>query len=280
MRSDKTNKSPNKKKGFQKKTRTGNIPDKKKKTAALPNLAAKNEDGSIRLNRYLSNAGICSRREADVLIQTGVVTVNGKVVTELGIRVFPGDNIQYDGETINRDKMRYVLLNKPKNYVSNVDDPEKKQSALFLVRNACKEHIFPVGKLDRNTTGLLLFTNDADLAKRLIHPTHEVRKLYHVTLVEKVNPAHLKQIKEGIELEDGMVAADKVEFVSAGKSGHEIGIEIHSGKNRVVRRIFEHLGYTVAKLDRVIFAGLTKKDLPRGHYRHLTEDEINFLRMV
>lgn len=240
----------------------------------------KQDDGLIRLNKYIANAGVCSRREADTLISTGVITVNDKIVTELGTKVKEDDQIKIDGETINREKQRYVLLNKPKNFITTMDDPEGRKTVMHLIKNACKERIYPVGRLDRNTTGLLLFTNDGDLAKRLTHPKHGFRKIYHVELKEKVKPIHINAIKEGIELEDGPIKADAVDFVGDGKDMHQVGIEIHSGRNRIVRRIFEHFGYSVKKLDRVMFAGLTKKDIPRGEYRHLSKAEVGFLKMI
>jgi len=238
------------------------------------------DDGLVRLNKYISNAGVCSRREADTLIQTGVISVNDKIVTELGTKVKEDDVIKVDGETISREKQRYVLLNKPKNFITTMDDPEGRKTVMHLIKKACRERIFPVGRLDRNTTGLLLFTNDGDLAKRLTHPKHGFRKIYHVELKEKVKPNHLNMIREGIELDDGMIKADEVDFVGDGKDMHQVGIEIHSGKNRIVRRIFEHFGYSVKKLDRVMFAGLTKKDVPRGEFRHLTKSEVGFLKMI
>lgn len=234
----------------------------------------------VRLNKYLSNAGVCSRREADVLIQTGVVTVNGEIVTELGYKIKKGDKVQYDGETINAETKRYVLLNKPKGFITTMDDPLGRKTVMGLVINACKERIYPVGRLDRDTTGLLLFTNDGDMAKKLTHPRYEATKIYHVETDKPVQAEHLELLMRGIELEDGRIQADKAEYVKDGKSSREVGIEIHSGKNRIVRRMFEKLGYEVVKLDRVQFASLTKKDLPRGYYRHLTEREVNFLKMT
>lgn len=234
----------------------------------------------VRLNKYLSNAGVCSRREADVLIQTGVVTVNGEIVTELGYKIKKGDKVQYDGETINAETKRYVLLNKPKGFITTMDDPLGRKTVMGLVINACKERIYPVGRLDRDTTGLLLFTNDGDMAKKLTHPRYEATKIYHVETDKPVQAEHLELLMRGIELEDGRIQADKAEYVKDGKSAREVGIEIHSGKNRIVRRMFEKLGYEVVKLDRVQFASLTKKDLPRGYYRHLTEREVNFLKMT
>lgn len=238
-----------------------------------------NED-DIRLNKYLSNAGVCSRREADVLIQTGVVSVNGEIITEMGYKIKKGDKVQYDGETINAEIKRYVLLNKPKGFITTMDDPLGRKTVMGLVINACKERIYPVGRLDRDTTGLLLFTNDGDMAKKLTHPRYEATKIYHVETDKPVQAEHLELLMRGIELEDGRIQADKAEYVKDGKSSREVGIEIHSGKNRIVRRMFEKLGYEVVKLDRVQFASLTKKDLPRGYYRHLTEKEVHFLKMT
>lgn len=248
---------------------------KVKKGDPLPSF---NED-EVRLNKYLSNAGVCSRREADVLIQTGVVTVNGTVVTEMGYKIKKDDRVQYDGETINAEIKRYVLLNKPKDFITTMDDPWGRKTVMGLVIKACKERIYPVGRLDRDTTGLLLFTNDGDMAKKLTHPRYQAKKIYHVETDKPVSTDHLEMLRKGIDLEDGRIAADHVEYVKEGKSSREVGIEIHSGKNRIVRRMFEKLGYQVVKLDRVQFASLTKKDLPRGFYRHLTEKEVAFLKM-
>lgn len=234
----------------------------------------------IRLNKYISNAGICSRREADKLILAGVVRVNGKVVTELGMKVLPSDKVQYEEQTINKEKNRYILLNKPKGYITTVADPEKRKTVMSLVENACKERIYPVGRLDRNTTGLLLFTNDGIIAKKLTHPRYGIKKIYHVELDRALLKADLEKIRTGLELEDGFLKVDKIEFIENSKSKKELGLELHSGQNRVVRRIFESLEYKVVKLDRVFYAGLTKKNLPRGHWRHLEEREINLLKMI
>ncbi|MEX1002759.1 MAG: pseudouridine synthase [Crocinitomicaceae bacterium] len=248
---------------------------KKKKGDPLPSFSEE-----VRLNKFLSNAGICSRREADVLIKTGVVEVNGKIITEMGFKVKPGDEVKYDGARVQAEKKQYVLLNKPKNFITTMMDPQGRNTAFDLVKNACKERIYPVGRLDRNTTGLLLFTNDGDMAKRLTHPRYQVAKLYHVTISESIKNEQVEALKSGVELDDGsFVKADNVEIIPDSKN-KEVGIEIHSGKNRVVRRMFEAIGLTVSKLDRVKFAGLTKKDLPRGNYRHLTEKEVSFLKMV
>lgn len=252
------------------------FPPKVRKGDPLPSF---NED-EIRLNKYLSNAGVCSRREADVLIQTGVVSVNGEIITELGYKIKKGDSVQYDGETINAETKRYVLLNKPKDFITTMDDPWGRKTVMGLVMKACKERIYPVGRLDRDTTGLLLFTNDGDLAKKLTHPRYEAKKIYHVETNKPVTTEHLEQLMHGIDLEDGRIQCDQAEYVKDGKSAREVGVEIHSGKNRIVRRMFEKLGYEVVKLDRVQFASLTKKDLPRGFFRHLTEKEVAFLKMT
>lgn len=248
--------------------------EKVKKGDPLPSF---NED-EIRLNKYLSNAGVCSRREADVLIQTGVVTVNGEIITELGHKIKPGDVVQYDGETINAETKRYVLLNKPKGFITTMDDPMGRKTVMSLVKKACRERIYPVGRLDKETTGLLLFTNDGDMAKKLTHPRHRASKIYHVELNKPVRVEDLNKLMSGVDLEDGKTVCDLAEFVKDG-SNREVGVELHSGKNRIVRRLFEALGYEVVKLDRVQFAGLTKKDLPRGMYRHLSEKEVAFLKM-
>jgi len=236
--------------------------------------------GTMRLNQYLAHAGICSRREADNLIASGVVMINGSIVTELGTKVNPGDTVQYGGDTISGERKVYLLLNKPKGYISTFDDPEDRNTVMDLVKNACKERIYPVGRLDRNTTGLLLFTNDGEMTKKLTHPKYGVRKVYHIQLEQPLTRADMRKIEEGIELEDGPVTVDSIAYVKEDIDKCEIGMELHSGKNRIIRRIFESLGYKVIKLDRVIFAGLTKKDLPRGRWRFLTEQEINFLKMI
>ncbi len=233
-------------------------------------------DGSIRLNRYLAMSGIASRRDADDLIRAGVVSVNGKVVTELGTKVLPTDKVHYGGQRLSRETKRYVLLNKPKDFITTTDDPRDRRTVMALVDDACAERIYPVGRLDRNTTGLLLLTNDGDLAKKLSHPSHGAEKIYHVTLDKNVTHAHLEQLVKGVPLDDGPASADEARYVE-GVSKREIGLKMHMGRNRVVRRMFEALGYEVVKLDRVVFAGLTKKDLPRGKWRHLSEKEVLFL---
>ena len=232
----------------------------------------------IRLNKFLANAGICSRREADDLIQNGAITVNGQVVTELGTKVLRSDEVIYHGKNIMPEKKVYVLLNKPKDYVTTSDDPQQRKTVMDLVKNVCPERIYPVGRLDRNTTGVLLLTNDGDLASKLTHPKFLKKKVYHVFLDKPVAPEHMQQIAEGVDLDDGEVHADAIEYASENDHS-QVGVEIHSGKNRVVRRIFESLGYRVVKLDRVMFAGLTKKNLRRGDWRFLTEKEVEMLRM-
>ncbi|GAB1418985.1 pseudouridine synthase [Bacteroidales bacterium] len=234
----------------------------------------------IRLNKYLADAGICSRREADDLIQAGTVTVNGEIITELGTKVSIHDKVNYGGQTLRREKLRYVLLNKPKGYITTSDDPFNRKTVMELVKTACEERIYPVGRLDRNTLGLLLLTNDGDLAKKMMHPKHGVAKLYHVFLDKPLTKHDLLQIAEGLELEDGKAEVDAISYVNKDDTKKEIGIEIHSGKNRIVRRIFEHLGYHVVKLDRVMLGGLTKLDLPRGKFRHLTSAEISMLMRI
>lgn len=232
------------------------------------------EDGLVRLNRYIANSGICSRRKADELIQAGVVMVNGVVVTELGVKVDAAkDEIRYNGEKLKREKMVYVLLNKPKDYITTTDDPQERRTVMHLVEKASKERIYPVGRLDRNTTGLLLLTNDGNLAEKLSHPRNSIMKIYQIELNKNLTQGDLNKISYGLELEDGFIKPDEVTYVQ-GASKREIGIQIHSGKNRIVRRIFESLGYDVVKLDRVIYANLTKKDLPRGRWRYLEEKEI------
>jgi len=232
----------------------------------------------IRLNKFLANAGVCSRREADEFIQAGVVTVNGEVVTELGTKVMRTDVVKFHDEPVLLEKKVYVLLNKPKDYVTTSDDPQQRKTVMDLVKNACPERIYPVGRLDRNTTGVLLLTNDGDMASKLTHPKFLKKKIYHVYLDRNVTAHDLQQIAEGITLDDGEIKADAIEYADP-VDKKQVGIEIHSGKNRIVRRIFESFGYKVLKLDRVQFAGLTKKNLRRGDWRYLTEEEVDRLRM-
>ena len=233
-----------------------------------------------RLNKFIADAGICSRREADKLIESGKIRLNGKLVTELGTKVKPGDLVIYNGEKLKSEKLRYLLLNKPKGFITTADDPQNRRTVMNLVEKACDERIYSVGRLDRNTTGILLFTNDGELTTRLTHPSHGVKKLYHVVLDKPLSKNDLLKIMEGIELEDGEIKPDSINWVTDEADNRHVGIELHSGKNRIVRRIFEHLGYEVVKLDRAIFAGLTKKDLPRGRWRFLEEKEVNILKMI
>ena len=235
-------------------------------------------DAPLRLNKFLANAGVCSRREADQFIQAGVVKVNGNVVTELGTKVLRTDEIHFHDQLVTIEKKVYVLLNKPKDYVTTSDDPQQRKTVMELIKNCCHERIYPVGRLDRNTTGVLLFTNDGDLASKLTHPKFLKKKIYHVHLDKNCSAADLQKIAEGITLEDGEVHADEISYASD-TDKKQVGIEIHSGKNRIVRRIFESLGYRVCKLDRVMFAGLTKKGLKRGDWRFLTEQEVAMLHM-
>lgn len=232
----------------------------------------------IRLNKYLANAGVCSRREADSYITAGVVKVNGEVVSELGAKVTRGDSITFHDQPVRLESKVYVLLNKPKNTVTTSDDPQNRKTVMDLVKGACPERIYPVGRLDRNTTGVLLLTNDGDLASKLMHPKYVKKKIYQVKLDRDVAIEDMQAIADGIDLEDGEIHADSIAYV-AEDILNEVGIEIHSGRNRIVRRIFEKLGYQVQKLDRVYFAGLTKKNIPRGRWRYLTESEVNMLRM-
>jgi 23S rRNA pseudouridine2605 synthase len=250
------------------------------KTASKIKEAPKSDATSgIRLNKYIANSGVCSRREADTYIEHGSVEVNGNLVTEMGYKVQPDDVVRFDGTSITPEQKKYILLNKPKNYITTMDDDRGRKTVMDLVSNASKERIYPVGRLDRNTTGLLLFTNDGELAKKLTHPKHDVRKLYHASLDKKLELKDLEKLRGEVIIEGKKVFIDAVSYVD-GQPKSEIGIEIHSGRNRIVRKIFEHLGYKVSKLDRVIFAELTKKNLPRGRWRELTNQELSNLQML
>ena len=230
----------------------------------------------MRLNRYIAQSGICSRREADDFIQAGLVSVNGRIVTELGTKVMPNDEVRFNDSRVQGEKKVYLVLNKPKGYVTTLDDPHADKTVMELVKGACTERIYPVGRLDKNSVGLLLFTNDGDLTRQLTHPSYRKKKIYQVTLDKALERADMEAIAEGITLEDGEIHADEIAYVKDDRK--EIGIEIHSGRNRIVRRIFEHLGYTVQKLDRVYYAGLTKKNLKRGAWRFLTREEVERLK--
>lgn len=234
-------------------------------------------NAEMRLNKYMANAGICSRREADEYIAGGKVKVNGEVVTELGTKISRNDIVEFNDKVVTPERKCYVLLNKPKDCVTTSDDPNGRTTVMDIVKNACEERIYPVGRLDRNTTGVLLLTNDGDLASKLTHPKFVKKKIYHVWTDKDIAEEDMQRIADGIELEDGEIHADAISYVSDERN--QAGIEIHSGRNRIVRRIFEHLGYRVIKLDRVYFAGLTKKNLPRGRWRYLTQEEVNYLRM-
>jgi len=233
---------------------------------------------SIRLNRYVANAGVCSRREADKLIEAGEISVNGKVVTEMGLQVKTTDQVKHKSKLLSREKYVYVLLNKPKDFITTTKDPEQRKTVMELVKKACSERIFPIGRLDRTTTGLLLFTNDGELAKKLTHPSHKIKKVYQVELDKPITKTDFEAIQNGLKLEDGLATVDDLALISA--DNKTLGIEIHIGRNRIVRRIFEHLGYDVVKLDRAVFAGLNKKDLTRGKWRFLSEKELILLKRI
>ena len=234
------------------------------------------QETELRLNRYIAKGGVCSRRDADVLITAGRVKVNGEVVQQVGIKVKRTDRVEVDDQVITPERKVYLVLNKPKDYVTTVEDPLERRTVMALIEGACKERVYPIGRLDRQTTGVLLFTNDGDLAKKLTHPKYNQKKIYHVFLDKVVQTGDLEAIRKGIDLEDGFIQADDVRVAEDDRT--QVGIEIHSGRNRIVRRIFEHLGYQILRLDRVFFAGITKKNLPRGHWRFLTEDEVNILK--
>lgn len=252
------------------------------KTAGYKKKSAINaEPELIRLNKYIANAGLCSRREADTMIENGLVSVNGNIVTQLGTKISRNDVVKYGGETLRKERPVYILLNKPKDYITTVKDTHERKTVLELIKNACKERVYPVGRLDRNTTGVLLLTNDGELTKKLTHPKYGAKKIYHVETDKNVNHLDLKKLTEGVLLEeDGIVKADEASYAGEHLGKNEIGVVLHSGKNRIVRRMFEALGYEVVKLDRVYFAGLTKKDLQRGRWRFLSDKEVGFLKMI
>ncbi|MEM6261606.1 MAG: pseudouridine synthase [Bacteroidota bacterium] len=234
----------------------------------------------IRLNRYIARAGVCARREADELISAGHIKVNGKVVTQLGAKVVPGqDQVEYQGKVLRAEKLVYFLYNKPKNTLTTLHDPKGRPTVMEAIQRITNQRVYPVGRLDRNTTGLLVLTNDGQLAKRLTHPSHEVKKLYHVRLNKAVSEEHLRELAQGITLEDGLAKADAISYVQD-KGPNEVGIQLHIGRNRIVRRMFEALGYQVEALDRVMIAHLTKKNLPRGRWRELTDKEVSYLKML
>lgn len=245
-----------------------------------PARSYRSEPEDVRLNKYIANSGICSRREADDLIRAGVIKVNGEVITALGSKVKPGDKIQYGDQTLSDEKKRYLLLNKQKGYVTTTKDPHAKNTVMELIAGACRERIYPVGRLDRNTTGLLLFTNDGEMAKKLMHPGSRIQKMYHVVLDQPLTRQDLLKIGQGIDLDDEHIEVDSIAYVEDAADRREVGMTVHSGQNRVIRRIFEMLGYKVTKLDRVLYAGLTKKNLPRGKWRFLNEKEVIQLKMM
>ena len=239
----------------------------------------KAKDKSIRLNKYLAHGGIASRREADRLIEIGLIEVNGKVTTQLGVKVFPSDIVRYNGEVLKPEKKAYILLNKPKGFISSVRDEKGRKTVMDLVQNASPYRLYPVGRLDRQTTGLLLVTNDGDLSKKMTHPSHRISKIYHVVLNKKLTASDLQKIREGVMLKEGVAKVEDINYVQ-GATKKEVGISLHIGWNRIIRRIFESLDYELDKLDRVSFAGLTKKNIPRGHWRFLTEKEIRILKTI
>jgi 23S rRNA pseudouridine2605 synthase len=243
-----------------------------------PITVIKKQSEKIRLNRYIASSGICSRRDADSLITKGVVQVNGKVVTELGTQVMPDDTVKVNGKVIKNERKVYILLNKPKDTVTTTDDPQGRRTVLDLIGDATEARVFPVGRLDRNTTGVLLLTNDGELAGKLTHPRYNIRKIYELETLQNVTDEMVDALKKGIELEDGVMKVDAISYLDPA-SKRFLQVEIHSGKNRVIRRMFEHLGIEILKLDRVFFAGLTKKNLSRGHWRHLTPKEVGWLKM-
>ncbi|MBM3404863.1 MAG: rRNA pseudouridine synthase [Bacteroidetes bacterium] len=269
-----------KKRDFKQRDKDEKRPPRRKVVEENGTADHRGDTGQIRLNKYLAHAGVCSRREADKLIETGVVRVNGKIIRELGTKVKPGDKIQLGEQTLKMERPVYVLLNKPKDYITTSSDPQNRKTVMELIRNACPERLYPVGRLDRNTTGVLLLTNDGEMADKLTHPSRKVRKLYHVWLDKKMKTSDLDVVRAGLELEDGFIRVDAVEFIEGENDKSQVGVELHSGRNRIVRRIFEHLGYKVIRLDRVSFAGLTKHNLPRGKYRYLTDREISYLKML
>ena len=251
-------------------------PRREEKPRTYPKYNPNKQTGEIRLNRFISQSGVCSRREADDYILAGVVTVNGQVVTELGTKILPTDEVRFHDEKLQGEKNVYLVLNKPKGYVTSLDDPHADKTVMDLVRDACSERVYPVGRLDKNSLGLLLITNDGDITRQLTHPSYHKKKIYQVTLDKPLTRADMDTLTEGITLEDGDIFADEVAYASEDK--RTVGVEIHSGRNRIVRRMFEHLGYTVQKLDRVYYAGLTKKNLKRGAWRFLTKDEVMRLK--
>lgn len=275
-RTERNSNRPERKGDFKGGAKRGFAPKRDEKPRSYPKYNPNRVSGEIRLNRFISQSGVCSRREADEFILAGVVTVNGKVVTELGTKILPTDEVRFNDEKLQGEKHVYIVLNKPKGYVTSLDDPHADKTVMDLVKDACTERVYPVGRLDKNSLGLLLITNDGDVTRQLTHPSYRKKKIYQVTLDKPLTRADMDTLTEGITLEDGDIFADEVAYASEDKK--TIGVEIHSGRNRIVRRMFEHLGYTVQKLDRVYYAGLTKKNLKRGDWRFLSKDEVMRLK--
>ena len=275
-RTERNSNRPERKGDFKGGAKRGFAPKRDEKPRSYPKYNPNRATGEIRLNRFIAQSGVCSRREADEFILAGVVTVNGQVVTELGTKILPTDEVRFNDEKLQGEKHVYIVLNKPKGYVTSLDDPHADKTVMDLVKNACTERVYPVGRLDKNSLGLLLITNDGDITRQLTHPSYRKKKIYQVTLDKPLTSADMDALTEGITLEDGDIFADEVAYASEDKK--TIGVEIHSGRNRIVRRMFEHLGYTVQKLDRVYYAGLTKKNLKRGDWRFLTKDEVMRLK--
>lgn len=249
----------------------------KKKFSGKKTVTKPEEPELVRLNKYIAMSGICARREADEMIKKGKVKINGKLITELGTKIKMSDRVEVNGKPVKPERKVYILMNKPKDYISTVDDPHAEKTVMDIIKNATKERVYPVGRLDRNTTGVLLLTNDGDLTKKLTHPSSKKKKIYRVTLDKQITKADMDTIAEGVKLDDGFIKPDAISYIEDNKK--EVGIELHSGKNRIVRRIFEHMDYKVIKLDRVYFAGLTKKNLSRGKWRFLSEKEVSMLKM-
>lgn len=275
-RKERFNKQERSPREYVRERRTGQNGVYSRKKQPAHHLKNENEETELRLNRYIAKGGVCSRRDADALIVGGRVKVNGEIVQQVGVKVKKTDKVEVDGKVIVPERMVYIILNKPKDYVTTMDDPLERKTVMSLIEGACEERVYPIGRLDRQTTGVLLFTNDGDLAKKLTHPKYNQKKIYHVFLDKVLRNGDLETISKGMKLEDGFVQADDIQVNADDRT--QVGIEIHSGKNRIVRRIFEHLGYQILRLDRVYFAGITKKNLPRGKWRFLTPEEVNILK--
>ncbi|MBL4752168.1 MAG: rRNA pseudouridine synthase [Flavobacteriales bacterium] len=254
-------------------------PNKKPRYSPNKRKAPLKEPGLERLNKVIANSGVCSRREADKLIEAGLIKVNGKVVIEMGYKVKPDDQVKYQSKILTGERKVFIIMNKPKDHITTVTDTHDRKTVMHIVQRMCKERVYPVGRLDRNTTGLLLFTNDGEMAKRLMHPSYGIKKIYHAQLDKVINAKDLQAIRKGVILEDGKAQIDVVEYIGDKKDRRKVGLELHSGKNRIIRRVFEHLGFKVMQLDRIGYAGLTKKDIPRGRCRYMTQKEVGMLKM-